>query len=222
MRLLLLEDHRGDTGEVALAFGLTAGMVAMVSAMGQIERGANRIYGIRRDRAASSKYGRAGVLALVAGLPTLAGFVLVVGGPAVSESLQRAYGWESPVEAVWSVLYWPFAVALTLTGITLLLRHLPYRRQPSLPWLLPGAILSTLLWLALSAMLAAYVNSALSFSEIYGALAAMVALLLWANASGVALLLGFACCAQLEAYRAGQGRPLLKPNAEYGLWSGGP
>ena len=46
-------------GEVALVLGLLLSLASMTSAMGQVERGSNRIYGIRRDRPASRKYGRA-------------------------------------------------------------------------------------------------------------------------------------------------------------------
>jgi uncharacterized BrkB/YihY/UPF0761 family membrane protein len=49
-------------GELALVLGLVLAVFSMVAAMGQVERGANRIYGIRRDRPAVAKYGRAAVL----------------------------------------------------------------------------------------------------------------------------------------------------------------
>ncbi|OSZ56958.1 hypothetical protein OQI_30065, partial [Streptomyces pharetrae CZA14] len=42
-----------------------------------------------------------------------------------------------------------------------------------------------------------------SFGAVYGPLTAFVALLLWANLTGVALFLGIAFAAQLEAARAG-------------------
>jgi uncharacterized BrkB/YihY/UPF0761 family membrane protein len=60
--------------------------------MGQVERGANRIYGIARDRPSLHKYGRAAVLAVVAGLPAMLGFLLIVAGSAAAESLEQVYG----------------------------------------------------------------------------------------------------------------------------------
>ena len=53
----------------ALWTGSLVGLLALTTAMGQLERGANRIYGVQRDRPARQKYGRAAVLALVAGVP---------------------------------------------------------------------------------------------------------------------------------------------------------
>ena len=52
-------------GELALVLGLLFALVSMTTAMAQVERGANRIYGIRRDRRALAKYGRAAVLTAV-------------------------------------------------------------------------------------------------------------------------------------------------------------
>ena len=71
-------DSSEEAGELALVLGLLLSLVSMIAAMGQVERGANRIYGIRRDRPAVGKYGRAAVLAGCwrsrwAGLPAAGG-----------------------------------------------------------------------------------------------------------------------------------------------------
>jgi uncharacterized BrkB/YihY/UPF0761 family membrane protein len=69
------------------------------------------------------------------------------------------------------------------------------------------------LWLVVSGLLALYVGLAPGFGDTYGPLTAVMALLLWANLTGIALLAGFALAAQLEAVRAGQPDPLL-PDAD--------
>jgi YihY family inner membrane protein len=199
-RLLLHETH-DDTGELASVVGLATGVVAVISAMGQIQRGANRIYGIDRDRPAVRKYARAALLAVGAGIPTVTGFLLIVAGRAVGDSLQKAYGWNSPAGTAWTVVHLPLAATLTVGGITMMFRYVPRRRQPPLRWLMPGVLVSVLAWIGLSLLLAGYVNSGLAFSAVYGPMTAVMALMLWANASAVALFLGFALCAQLEAYR---------------------
>ncbi len=51
---------------VALWLGLGFAVLNLASAMAQIERGANRIYGIERDRPFVRKYGRALALAFTA------------------------------------------------------------------------------------------------------------------------------------------------------------
>ena len=58
-------------------------------------------------------------------------------------------------------------------------------------------------------LVALYVALSGDFSATYGPLAGIMALLLWATATGVALLFGLAVAAQLEGARAGIGDPLL-------------
>src|SRR4029450_4917177 len=80
----LLEDteQSSDAGEVALTLGLLTGLAALPTAVSQIERGANRIYGVERDRPALFKYIRAVVLAAVAGFAAPVGFPVGGGGGA--------------------------------------------------------------------------------------------------------------------------------------------
>lgn len=71
---LLADTERTErAGELALTLGLLTGLIALTTTMAQIERGANRIYGVERDRPALPKYLRAAVLALLAGVPALTG-----------------------------------------------------------------------------------------------------------------------------------------------------
>jgi uncharacterized BrkB/YihY/UPF0761 family membrane protein len=80
-------------------------------------------------------------------------------------------------------------------------------------WLAVGAGLSLLLWLLFSGGLALYVASSGSFGQVYGPLTGIVALLLWSQLTSVALLLGLAFAAQLEAVRAGVAAP-AQPDPE--------
>lgn len=84
---------------LALWLGLAFALLNLASAMGQIERGANRIYGIERDRPFPRKYARALVLALSAGLPLVLGFVALVAGEAVGDAVADTAGWEGAVRA---------------------------------------------------------------------------------------------------------------------------
>ena len=80
-------------GQLALWLGLLAAIIALTTAMGQIERGVNRIYGIERDRPALRKYGRALLMAFTAGLLMQLGFLVIIAGDALGDSLAAAYGW---------------------------------------------------------------------------------------------------------------------------------
>ena len=194
-------------GELALTLGLITGLFALTSTMAQIERGANRIYGVERDRPAFWKYLRAAVLAICAGVPALVGFLILVGGGPMGDSVQRHYQWGEVANITWSVLRWPLSLGLTIFAVAVLFRHAPRRKQPGLSWLFFGAGIATVLWWLASLLLAAYVRFSDGFGQTYGALTGMMALLLWANLTGIALLAGLAFAAQLEGLRIGVREP---------------
>lgn len=186
--------------------------------MAQIERGANRIYGVERDRPALRKYVRASVLAVTAGLPALAGFLILVAGGAVGDSVRKHYEWGALANGIWDVVRFPLSLGLTVLAVAVLFRHAPRRRQPGLSWLFFGAGIATALWWLASLLLAAYVRFSDDFGQTYGALTGMMALLLWANLTGMALFGGLSFAAQLEALRIGVQEPaqpdLWEPEAD--------
>ncbi len=194
-------------GGVALALGLSAAIVSAAGAMGQIERGSNRIYGVERDRPTVRKYLVATGLALTAGAATVAAFVLVVFGSAIGDSLGSAKDWTNVAQAAWSIGRWPLGAALVAGAVAVLFVASPHRHQPQVSWLALGSSLAVVLWFAFTGLLAAYIGASDSFGETYGPLAGFIGLMLWAFLSALALFLGLAVAAQLEAERAGAPDP---------------
>ena len=196
-----------ESGEIALAFGLVFALVTMTTAMAQVERGTNRIYGIRRDRPALHKYGRAAAFTAVLAGPVGLGFLLIVGGGAFGDAMVAESVWSTTTQDWWDRLRWPVGLVLLVFAIALLLDHAPRRRQPALSWLALGAAIAVLLSMVATGGLAAYVTVSGSFSSTYGPLAGVFVLLLWSLLSAIAFFYGAAVCAQLEAVRAGQPEP---------------
>jgi uncharacterized BrkB/YihY/UPF0761 family membrane protein len=65
------------------------------------------------------------------------------------------------------------------------------------------------LWWLVSLVLAAYVTEGRDFGVTYGPLTGVMALLLWANLTGIAVFVGVAFAAQLEATRVGISGPAV-------------
>jgi YihY family inner membrane protein len=200
-------DGSEETGEVALGFGLAFAFVSMTTAMAQVERGSNRIYGIRRDRKALEKYGRAAVLTAILAVPVGVGFLLLVAGGSIGDAMVQEYDWSADTLLAWNILRWPAGLAIVVFTIAVVLDHSPRRRQPALSWLALGAAVAVVLSMLSTAGLAAYVNLSASFGSTYGPLAGVFALLLWSLLSAMSLFYGTAVCAQLEALRCGQAEP---------------
>ena len=218
-QLLTGQGRTRDLSQVALALGLLTAVVALTGAAGQIERGANRIYGVDQDRPALHKYLRALLLTAVAAVPALVSFLLLVAGGAIGASMQRWYHWDTAALTTWNLARWPVSLGLTVVTVSLLFRYAPRRRQPGLSWLIVGAALATVLWWLVSLLLATYAAKSSEFGATYGPLTGVMALLLWANLTGIALFLGVAFTAQLEAARVPESGP---PRLTSSYWRRGP
>jgi len=197
---------RQESGETALTAGAVAAAIAGTATMAQIERGANRIYGTEQDRPFLRKYLTAALLAASAGMLATLSLVVLVGGSAIRDSV----GWDETIKDVWAVLRWPLGIALAVSALALLFEHAPRRRQPEPSWLAVGAATSALLWFAFMAVLVVYVEATGNFGATYGPIAGTIGVLLWTFLSSVALFVGLAFAAQLEAVRAGTPDPRVE------------
>ena len=180
----------------ASALVVVAAVGALATAMAQLERGANRIYGIDRDRPTRAKYGRALVMSVAAGLPAMGGSLVLIAGSAFAEAMEEVHGVDDDLVVA---LAWPTGVTLVVGAITALLRFAPARRQPGWSLLLCGGLLAVLAWTALTLVLAAALELSARLGSVYGPLTGVVFLLLWSQLTSVAILLGFAVSAELEA-----------------------
>ncbi|MEO3873497.1 YihY/virulence factor BrkB family protein [Nonomuraea sp. B12E4] len=198
-----LEGGDGTRDELALWLGLATTLAALTSAMAQFERGANRIYGVERDRPFHRKYARAAVLALTAGVCMITGFTVLVGGGELGEALGQTFGWGAGARRAYAFVRWPLGFLLALASTVTMFRAAPRRRQPGHTWLAAGALVALGLWTLFTLALALYTEYNGTFGATYGPLTAVMALLLWSFLSSIALFLGMAFAAQLEACRAG-------------------
>jgi YihY family inner membrane protein len=197
---------RQESGETAVAAGFIAAVLAGTGAMAQVERGANRIYGVESDRPFLVKYAVALGLTLTAGVLGLLSVVVLIGGAAVRD----AVGFGQEVNAVWRFVRWPLGLVLVVGSVALLLEIAPRRRQPEASWLAVGAAVSATLWIAFMGLLVIYFEATGSFGATYGPLAGTIGVLLWTFLTSVALFLGVAFAAQLEAVRAGVPGPRVE------------
>ncbi len=105
------------------------------------------------------------------------------------------------------VVRWPLAIALLATGLAILFRWSPNRRQPGHTWLAFGSGVAVLLWSVATLGLAVAFRISSSFGDTYGPLAGIVALQIWTFVSALSIFYGAAVAAQLEAVRAGVPAP---------------
>lgn len=200
--------HAGNGGQAALWLGLLFSLSNVTTGLCQVERGANRIYGNERDRPFLSKYARGLMMAALAGFPLGLSFVLTVLGSHLTHALAEVYQLDPTTVQAWEILRWPLGVLLAVLATSAIFRLSPRRRQPGYTWLAFGAVVYLLLWNLATWGLSVYVGASSSFTSVYGPLSAIVSLLLWSYLTSMALFLGLAFAAQLEAVRAGVREPV--------------
>ena len=188
-----------------LTLGLLGTIVTATTALGQVERAVNRIYGVERDRPSVQKYTMAFLLALSVGFLFAVAFVLLAFG--------RDFDGEGVVHSLWMVVRWPAGLALAALALTGILQYAPRRHQPNMSWLVFGAAVGVLCWTVVTLTFGVVFNASSSFGDTYGPLAGIVALQLWSLFSALSILFGAAVAAQLEAVRAGLTEP-AKPDPE--------
>ncbi|MET9466089.1 YihY/virulence factor BrkB family protein [Streptomyces sp. NPDC006544] len=202
--------HAGEGGQAALWLGLLFSVVNVTTALCQVERGANRIYGNERDRPFLAKYTRGLVMSALAGVPLGLSFTLTVLGTHLTRALAEVYGLSPATVRAWDLLRWPVGILLAVLAASAIFRRSPRRRQPGYTWLAFGAVVYLLLWNLATWGLSLYIGESSSFTSVYGPLSAIVSLLLWSYLTSTALFLGLAFAAQLEAVRAGVREPVTK------------
>ncbi len=95
-------------------------------------------------------------------------------------------------------------LGVVILGIALAYRFGPNHAGPTRPRILPGVILSTVLWAAVSRGFILYLSNFNSYNHIYGSIGAVVVLMMWFWFSSYAVLLGAALNAVMPRRDEGQ------------------
>ncbi|HET6494812.1 MAG TPA: YihY/virulence factor BrkB family protein [Thermoleophilia bacterium] len=85
---------------------------------------------------------------------------------------------------------WPVLYCTAVLMLTLLFKYAPSRHQPAFLRLLPGAALTVIAWIVASIVFNFYLSHFASYNQVYGALGAAVAALVWAWILNIAVLAG--------------------------------
>lgn len=128
-------------------------------------------------------------LTLLVGVLFLIAFAVMVVGPEFGRHLAEHHKLSWMFAAAWPYIHWSVSFGFTVLGVEFLYFIAPNVQQRF--WsTLPGALLSVSCWVGLSYVLGIYFRSFAHFSKTYGALGAVVALMVWLYWNGFIMLLG--------------------------------
>lgn len=177
-------------GLLGALWSSSAAMVAMIDAM-------NRAYDI--DEARPWWKVRLTAMLLTVGLAVFvvlsAG--LIIAGPQITGLLAGWLGFGSVFTTTWTVLQWPIAFALIITGIALVYYYAPDAEQ-DFTWITPGSVIAATLWVVASLAFRVYVASFGNYEATYGTVTGVILLMLWFYISGLMLIIGAEAAAEIE------------------------
>lgn len=90
---------------------------------------------------------------------------------------------------LWQLLSWPLALSIVAVAFSFVYRYGPSQWNPGTP-MMPGAILAAVFWAILSALFRLYVANFGNYNKVYGAVGAVIVLMLWLSMSAAVLLIG--------------------------------
>ena len=190
-------DKTVEAGDGGLTFGLVASLLAVLWAasggMQALMTGLNMIYGEKETRNYAQIRGISLLLTIGALISAMVAIALVAAFPVVLDRVGL-----DPVAAVGAqAVRWLILVVLIGTGLSVMYRFGPAPHRARWHWVSPGNVTAVALWLLASLGFSLYVSSFDSYNKTYGALAAVIVLLMWLYLSAVVILLG----AEIDAIR---------------------
>lgn len=138
------------------------------------------------------------LLALVLTLFAVAGVLVMLALVVALPSLLDSAGISGIGRTALELARWPLLAIFLLDGLAVIYRYGPQRRRPMWRWVTPGAVVAMLVGLAASIGFSIYVSLLGNYNKTYGALGAIIVVLLWLYLMAFAVLFGAALNAELE------------------------
>jgi membrane protein len=109
-----------------------------------------------------------------------------------------AFGLRSIDAPLIAYLRWPVMFVLIILGLAVLYRYGPSRRPAKWRWINVGSVFAALAWLAVSSLFSWYLGNFANYNATYGALGAVVGLMMWMWLSTIVVLVGAELNSEIE------------------------
>lgn len=143
------------------------------------------------------------IAAIVIGLST----AVMVAGPEVIGFLTRALRLGADTAQVWAIVQYPLVLVLLVAFVAAVFYFLPHVKQ-SLSHVLVSALVTVLLWVAITLVFRLYVANFGSYNKTYGTIGGVIILLTWMYWTMIAVLAGGELASELHA---GTGKKVETP-----------
>jgi membrane protein len=196
----LISQQINDIGDassgavVAVIAGIVLALWAASSGMKHLIEAINAAYDEEETRSSLKVRGLALAFTL--------GAVLFLTAIALLPSLIASSSLGTVGRVLVSIVRFVVLFAALLVALAVLYRYAPDRAEPRWSWTSPGAVFAAVLWVLGSLLFSIYTANFGKYNETYGALGAVVVLMLWLLLTALAIILGAALNCELERQTA--------------------
>jgi membrane protein len=178
----------------ALIFGVAVSLWSANAGMKALFDALNVVYGEKEQRS----FIRLNAISLAFTLGALIFMMIALSAIAVLPLALGYLGLSEAAEWLVALGKWPLLVIAISSGIALIYRYGPSRKEPQWRWVTWGSALAALLWLATSILFSWYAANFGSYDKTYGSLGAAIGLMTWMWLSFVVILVGAELDAEME------------------------
>ena len=191
-------DALAKTNSNALSFGFIFGLLA---ALWSANNGIKTIFealNIAYEEREKRGFVRLNLLSLVFTLGAMLVAALLIVSVGAVPALLSSMRLGGTTAVLVRYLRWPIILVGAAIAIGVLYRFGPSRSRPMWRWLVPGAALASLVWLAASIGFSWYLQNFANYNATYGSLGAVIGFLMWVWISTVILLVGAEFNSEME------------------------
>jgi membrane protein len=129
---------------------------------------------------------------------SISAMLMIVTGVVVLPLVFSTTGFLGIKLTIIALMRWPAMLLLAMMAFGILYRYGPSRRMAQSRWITLGSSSAAFLWLAMSAAFSWYLSHVANYTATYGALGAVIGLMMWLWLSAVIVLVGAKLNAEIE------------------------
>ncbi|XZL19799.1 YihY/virulence factor BrkB family protein [Clostridium perfringens] len=152
-------------------------------------KGLNKAYGVKENRSYIKLKLISMIYTILLALIVIATLFLFVFGDVIGDFFMKVLEHPEFIYYIWNMLRYVVVILIMILFFMFLYNATPCVR---LGWLevIPGAVITTLVWISISYIFAYYVNNFSNYSRLYGSLGAVFMFMTWMFITSMILILG--------------------------------
>jgi membrane protein len=144
----------------------------------------------------------------------ISALLLILYGGEVGEAITNYFNQNRDFVSFWVVAQVPVVLVFVLLTFAMIYYFAPNLHDQKWYWITPGSIIGIFIWLLASFLFRIYLRYFDLYSVTYGALGAVIVLMLWFYLTGISILIGGKINAEIEGAAAAAGVPGAKQHGE--------